>query len=448
MPKLKSRKYQLEDIEWILEDTVTLYAADIGVGKSLVALKVFEARYDAGEVERVLIVATPRIIEHTWPAEIRKWTPHFEYAVLHGGPVKIRKALEKDVAIYLTTYDTMPKVLDLLWDDITMIIFDECHKLKGGRTARFRAIKKHIRSFPYRLMMSGWPMPNSIEDLWSQAYLLDEGASLGRFITHFRNRYMLPHYSGFGWMPRPGIEDELFADVEGLMLRREATREAGIPKVLINDVLVTLPPQAKRIYMELEDEFMTKIQNEVVSVFNAGAASMKLRQVCNGFAYGSDGKGRIGHEVHPKKFEALAEILETLDGNPTLVAYSFQQDAATLLDRFEIPSFTGVSGRKAQKLLDDWNAGLIPALAIHPASAGEGLNLQEGGHHLVWFGLPWDPGMYHQTIGRLARSGQRHAVIVHRLIAKGSIEERMADVLIAKTSNQKKLFAAIRQGQL
>jgi SNF2 family DNA or RNA helicase len=442
--KLRARKYQTKDIAWLLQNDSSLYAADIGVGKTMVALKVFEERQKAGDVDRCLVVATPRIIEHTWPDEIQKWVPNMTYAVLHGNARKRAKALEEDVDIYLTTYDTLKMIIGDLYDDINMIVFDESHKLKGGRTARFKTVKKHYQSFPYRLLMSGSPMPNSLEDLWSQAYLLDGGASIGKFITHFRNRYCLPHPSGFGYVPREGAEDEIFNELSDLVLRREATKEAGIPEIISNDILVTLPRDALRVYTELEKDFVTQIQNNVVSAYNAGVASMKLRQVVNGFVYDTTGSGREAHHVHSAKLDALAELLEGLQGNPLLVAYVFKQDAVTLRDELGIPSFTGLTGRNARNLLDAWNNQEVPALAIHPASAGEGLNFQKGGHHLAWFGIQWNPAMHWQTIGRLARSGQRHSVMVHRILAKASkIERRMAEALVSKSASEKRFFDAV-----
>jgi SNF2 family DNA or RNA helicase len=440
---VKPRKYQAQDIKTLLQDPVGWYAADIGTGKSLVALKVFEALWKAKKVARCLIVATPRIMEHTWPDEIAKWTK-FKYSVLHGGPVKIAKAMDVDVPIYLTTYDTFVKILesDALYDDVTMVIFDESHKLKSPSAKRFKTVKKHIKRFEYRLLMTGSPMPKSLEDLWSQSYLLDEGERLGKYISHFRNRWFQRSWDGFGWDPRPGVKDEIFEALSGLMLRREATKEAGIPEVTVNDLRITLPPKARKVYAELHEELITRVASKEVMVFNAGAAAMKVRQVCNGFVYDADHNALA---VHTAKSDALADLIEGLDGAPLLVAYSFKEDARTLEEVHGIPCLTGLTGRQAKNMIASWNRGEMPGMAIHPDSAGEGLNLQFGGHHMCWYSLPWNPASYWQTIGRLARSGQEYSVLVHRLITEGTIEPRMARTLLDRAADQQDLFNAITQ---
>lgn len=436
------RKYQLADLRWLLQRPCAMYAADIGTGKSLVALELFKRRRKRGEVQRCLIVATPRIIEHTWPDEIAKWCPEYTHATVHGP--KWRQALDTDADFYLTTYDTFKKIAGELYDDINMVVFDESHKLKGHSSQRFKQVKPFLRSFEFRLAMTGSPMPNSLEDLWSQSYVLDHGASLGAFITHFRRRYFTPHPAGFGWVPNENAQAEVFSELRGLVRRREATPEAGLPEVLHNDIMVSLPPKVYAQYKQMEDDFLLALDSGTVAAANAGGASSKCRQIANGFVY--EGRKRVPHAVHTKKLEALDELVESLQGQPLLVAYSFAEDLRHMQLR-KIPTLTGLGRTKARALLASWNRGDVPVLAIHPASAGEGLNLQAGGHHIAWYGLPWDAGMYKQTNGRLARSGQTHTVVVHHILARHTIERRVAAALSAKKSSEESLFRALSGGR-
>lgn len=436
------RKYQQQDLRWLLQRPCAMYAADIGTGKSLVALELFKRRRKRGEVHRCLIVATPRIIEHTWPDEIAKWCPEFTHATVHGP--KWKQALDTEADFYLTTYDTFKKIAGELYDDINMVVFDESHKMKGYGSQRFKNVKPYLRSFEFRLEMTGSPMPNSLEDLWSQAFVLDYGASLGAFITHFRRRYFTQHPAGFGWLPNEGAEDAIFKELRGLWRRREATPEAGLPKVLYNDILVSLPPKVYSQYKQMEDEFLMRIDGGMVEAANAGGASSKCRQIANGFVY--EGRQRTAHFLHDKKLDALDELVDSLQGNPLLVAYVFKEDLRHMQKR-KIPTLTGLGKTKARALIKQWNAGTVPVLAIHPASAGEGLNLQAGGHHIAWYGLPWDAGMYKQTNGRLVRSGQRNTVVVHHLIARHTIERRVAQALAKKKANEQSLFKAMLGGR-
>ncbi len=441
MTKPKLRKYQQQDLRWLLQRPSALYAADIGTGKTAVALELFKRRHARGEVAKCLVVATPRIIEHTWPDEIAKWCPQFSYATVHGP--KWQKALDEDVELYLTTYDTFKNIAGQLYDDITMIVFDESHKLKGYNSKRFKNVKPYLRSFEFILEMTGSPMPNSLEDLWSQTYILDRGASLGAFITHYRQRYFTPHPAGFGWLPNENAEKEIFKELRGLMRRREATAEAGLPKVVYNDIAVSLPPKVFARYRDMERDFLMALESGTIEAAGAGGASSKLRQICNGFVY--EGRHRKVHQMHTKKLEALDELIDNLQGQPLLVAYTFAEDL-TQMQKRKIPTLTGLGTTKARAVIAQWNARQLPVLAIHPASAGEGLNLQAGGHHLAWYGLPWDPVQYRQTVGRLARSGQTHAVVVHNLVARHTIEKRVAAALAQKTANEQSLFKAIAKG--
>ena len=273
--------------------------------------------------------------------------------------------------------------------------------------------------------------------------MLDHGASLGAFITHFRRRYFTPHPAGFGWLPNAGAEKEIFKELRDLWRRREATEEAGLPKVLYNDILVSLPPKVYAQYKQMEDDFLMALESGLIEAANAGGASSKCRQIANGFVY--EGRQRKAHAVHTKKLEALDELIESLQGQPLLVAYTFKEDLRHMLKR-KIPTLTGLGRTDARALLAKWNAGGVPVLAIHPASAGEGLNLQAGGHHIAWYGLPWNAGLYKQTNGLLVRSGQTHTVVVHHILARHTIERRVAQVLAQKKANEESLFKAVSGG--
>lgn len=405
------------------------------------ALKILK---DRQLISKVLIIAPLQVIYHVWPDEIRKWAEFndLRYTMLHGG--KKEQALQEDSDIYLIN----PEGLSWLFGkkiipQFDVLIIDESTKFKNTTTVRFKALKRFLPLFTRRWILTGTPAPNGLMDLFGQVYILDLGSSLGRFITHYRQQYFVPSgYGGYEWKPKPDALEQICEAISPLVLRMSAEEYLQMPELIKLEKKVKLPPDVRKVYDQLEDEFITTWDEETFIGLNAAAVGTKLRQMANGSVY-TDGEN---YKVfHDEKLDALEALLEELNGHPTLVLYEYNHDRERLLGRFrDVGCVSTTPKARVGRLLADFNSGRIPVLLGHPGSMGVGLNLQGSCHHVIWFGIPWDLMHYDQTIARVYRQGQSsEKVFVYHIVAEGTRDERVSKVLSQKDRTQKDIFNAI-----
>jgi SNF2 family DNA or RNA helicase len=325
-----------------------------------------------------------------------------------------------------------------------MLIVDESTKFKDYSTARFKLIKPVLRKFKRRVILTGEPAPNGYMDLFGQMYICDEGKALGRYITHYRSQYFMQKgYGGYDYELRGGAKEEIQERIRPYVMRLAAEDHLDMPELIFNDIRIELDPKSREVYRQFEDEFLAEVGNSVIMSVNAAAAGSKCRQVANGGVYD---EMHFAHHVHDLKTQALNDLVEQLQGNPLLCFYEFQHDLERIKRVFpNAPSLTGMSGRKLDECIDAFNAGSIPILLAHPASAGHGLNLQESCHHVCFYGLTWDLDLYHQSYKRVWRQGQpNNRVFVHRILADKTLDTVVAKTLLAKAATQQDFLNALR----
>lgn len=443
--KFKPHGYQQAAIEWIYEHPACGLFLDMGLGKTVTTLTALRnIIYDYGDICRALVIAPKRVAEETWPAELAKWDhlADLTYSLVAGSRKDRLAALDTGADIDIIGRDNVSWLVDhygKAWP-YDAIVIDELSSFKSHQSKRFKALKK-VRPLSKRVIgLTGTPAPNSYIDLWPQLYLLDRGARLGKTISIFRDQFCI----GKRWpsMPvtlyeiRPGAEPEIDKQISDICISMSAADYLDMPDRTYIEVPVTLPAQALAKYKEMAREAVTELGGEAITAANAAVLSGKLLQLANGFAYQEDGSVKHLHDV---KLDALEELIEAAQGQPVLVFYTFKSDLDRIRSRF----------KDAKTIEDDdiiarWNSGQALLLCLHPQSAGHGLNLQQGGSIIAWFGLPWSLEYYQQANARLYRQGQTKPVRIYHIIAKDTIDERVLEVLSGKDKRQADLLEAVK----
>jgi len=421
---------------------------DPGMGKTSVALAAITALRHLGHVDRVLIIAPIRPTYKVWPDEIKKWVDfrHLSYTILHGPDKDDNLNLVRDV--YLINPEGLKWFFaanGLARIKADMLIIDESTKFKDYSTARFKLMKPILGKFKRRWILTGEPAPNGYLDLFGQCYVMDQGNALGKYITHYRTQFFLQDgWGGFNYTLRAGAAELIQEKIRPSVIRLAAEDHLDMPELIFDDIKVDLPPEARKIYKQLEDNFLAEVGDATILSVNAGAKGSKCRQVANGGVYDET---HFAHHVHDVKTEALADLVEQLQGQPLLVAYEFQHDLTRIQRVFpSAPCLTGLSGKKLDVTIDAFNEGKIPILLAHPASAGHGLNLQGSCHNVCYYGLTWDLDLYHQFYKRVWRQGQKsNRVIVHRILADRTLDAKVARVLQGKAVTQEIFLKAIKE---
>ena len=399
--------------------------------------------FDSFEVSRVLVIAPLRVARDTWPAELRKWE-HLKgltYAVVVGTEAERLSALRKRVSIYIINRENIDWLITKsgVPFDFDMVVVDELSSFKSHQTKRFRALMK-VRPRLKRIVgLTGTPSSNGLMDLWAEFRLLDMGKRLGRFIGQYRETYFVPDKRNqqivFSYTPRSGAEEEIYRQISDITISMKARDFLRMPELVMSEVTVPLSEKEREWYERMKAEMVVELGGKEIDAVSAGALSNKLMQLANGAVYDADGKAT---EFHARKLDALEDIIEAANGKPLLVAYWYRHDRERIMARFDARDV------KTSADIADWNAGRIPVALIHPASAGHGLNLQDGGSALVWFGLTWSLELYQQTIARLWRQGQKRTVVVQHIIAKDTIDERVLATLAKKDKTQAALIEAVK----
>jgi SNF2 family DNA or RNA helicase len=475
-PRWKPHQYQRKAVKFLLEHYSAGLLLDPGLGKTSVTVAASKILLAEGVMTGALVVAPLRPVRTTWPKELAKWEDfkELDLVVLHGKDFS--KLCREKHDFYAINYEGLSKLFTrrkvgkvwkpeitedgkALMKNVNALVWDELSKMKNSSSLRFTLIKPWLKKFLIRWGLTGSPASNGLEDLFGQCYVLDEGRSLGQFITHYRRQYFLPTADGFGWHVKAGAEPAIYERLKPLVLRMDADDYLTLPKQLDHVIKFELPASVRDQYEEMENDLLTNVADNLITASNAGGASGKCRQICSGAVYLAEldpltGAPRFKKSqrqwelLHSEKLDILQDLVEELQGQQLLVAYDFNHDLERLLERFPNTPYIGggVSGKRGEQIEEAWNKGEIPLLFGHPASIGHGLNLQESSaHHVAWFTLTWDFELYDQFNRRLRRQGNTAGNMhVYHLVAKDTVEESVYYALRRKYRDQKKLLDALK----
>lgn len=447
--KYEPHDYQSYATNFILTHPVAAVLLDMGLGKSVITLTaIFDLCLDSFQVRKVLVIAPLRVARDTWPAEIQKWDHlhGLSYSVAVGNELERKEALMQDVSVYIINRENVQWLVEQsdLPFDYDMVVIDELSSFKSYQAKRFRALLKVRPSVRRIVGLTGTPSSNGLMDLWAEYRLLDFGERLGRFITHYRNRYFAPDKRNgtivYSYKPLPGAEEQIYDAIADITISMKASDHLQMPELILNEARVRLSDDEWETYCTLKKELVVSLQGEEIDAANAASLANKLCQMANGAVY-ADEKKVV--PLHERKLDTLEDLLEAANGKPVLIAYWFKHDLDRIsgrLNKLHIPFATADKTDSIQR----WNRGELPVMLIHPASAGHGLNLQSGGCTLVWFGLTWSLELYQQTNARLWRQGQKNTVVIHHIIADGTIDERIMSALRQKDKTQTALMDAVK----
>ena len=437
--------YQKYAIEYIKSHPITALFLDMGLGKTVTTLTAIrDLMYDAFEVKRVLVIAPLRVARDTWPDELRKWDHLKELtcSVVVGTVAERRRALQQDADIYIVNRENLAWLYENSRLDFDMVVLDELSSFKNHQSKRFRAMKAMRPKVKRIVGLTGTPTGNGLMDLWAEFRILDMGGGgrLGRYISQYRNLYFKPDKRNgmvvYSYKPLPGAEEAIYHQISDITVSMKATDYLEMPELVSVAKEVRLSETEKKRYDELKKSLVLKLPDGEVTSANAASLTLKLSQMANGAIY-TDDKNVVN--IHDRKLEALEDLVESANGKSVLVAYWFKHDKDRIRERMEAREL------KEPQDFADWNAGKIPVALIHPASAGHGLNLQQGGSILIWFGLTWSLELYQQTNARLWRQGQADkTVIIQHIVAKDTIDERILNVLKHKDGTQSALIEAVK----
>jgi len=447
--------YQKRGIRMVIQQACAGLLLDPGLGKTSISLAAMKILLNKPIIKGVLVVAPLRAVYNVWPEEIAKWTEFrdLSYTIVHGDLKERRDLLWQDKTDF---YFINPEGVMWLADELLsapkekwpfdVLIVDESTKFKNATSKRFRALRKIIPRFRRRYILTGTPTPNGLMDLFGQIYILDEGGSLGKYITHYRNMYFYSTgFGGYTWLPREYALDEITKAIASLVLRMRHEDYLQLPPLVNQYTWIDLPEDIRATYTLMENQFIAMIgDDDMVIAPNAAAAGMKCRQILNGALYTNE-----DHDwelIHNLKIEAITDLVEELSGEPLLIFYEFNHDRERLVEALKWPAIGHQSAAKDSELIKLFNAGALPGLIAHPASAGHGLNLQRACSHICWFGLTWNLEHYDQAIRRVWRQGnEANRIVNHHLCVRQSLDEVVVKTLSRKHREQTSFMEQIRQ---
>lgn len=442
--------YQKYAISYIESHPVAAVLLDMGLGKTSITLTALsDLLFDSFEIRKVLVVAPLRVARNTWSQVIEKWDhlKDLRYSIVVGSE-KIRKeALERKADLYIINRENVDWLVTKSgFDfDFDMIVIDELSSFKNWESKRFRALMK-VRPKVRRIVgLTGTPSGNGLMDLFAEYKILDMGKRLGRFISGYRVNYFLPDQMNgpivYSYKLRPGAEKQIYEQISDITISMRATDHLKMPELISTAYPVVLSESEWFLYSEMKQELILQFPSHEVTAGNAAVLTGKLLQMANGAVY--DDHGDLLN-LHNRKLDALEDMIEAMNGKPVLVAYWFRHDLERIEERLTSKKIL-FERLDSDASIARWNRGEIPVALIHPASAGHGLNLQEGGNTLIWFGLIWSLELYQQTIARLWRQGQKSGtVVVQHIIAAGTVDERVMKALKEKNLTQAALISAVK----
>ncbi|HEL2592147.1 TPA: DEAD/DEAH box helicase [Streptococcus suis] len=449
--KLTLHNYQVVAKDFIIGHPYAAVILDMGMGKTATTLSaVNELMFDRFEVTKVLVIAPLRVANTVWSDEIEQWSElrHLRYSKIVGTPKQRKVALQKDADVYIVNRENLPWLVEqcspyFKWD---MVVIDELSSFKSWQSKRFKAFMA-MRPYMKRIVgLTGTPSSNGLMDLFAEFKVIDGGERLGRFIGEFRSRYFEEGRRNgnivYEYIPMDYAECQIQDKISDITISMKALDYLDMPELISTKKLVRMTEKEKEKYIQFKKEYvLSELDGLEVTAANAASLTNKLVQLSNGAVYSDD------HTVvalHEQKLDALEDILESANGEPVLVAYWFKHDLARIIDRLEKLK---VKSRvlKTEEDIREWNKGNVPVGLLHPAGAGHGLNLQKGGHHLVWFGLTWSLELYQQTNARLWRQGQEaETVVIQHIVTEGTIDEEILKALENKDAQQERLIEAVK----
>ena len=448
------QQYCIDAIERIPSCALWL---DMGLGKTVVTLSaLYELKYLRFSIRRALVIAPKKVAENTWSAEADKWDhlSDLRVCVVLGSAGQREEALRRPADVYVINRENtqwLVRYFGNRWP-FDVVVLDESSSFKNHQAKRFRALKAVRPKITRMIELTGTPSPHGLMDLWAQIYLLDGGRRLGRTISAYRDIYFVPDKRSrttiFSYAPKDGSADAIYRQLSDICISMKSEDYLELPDMVVNNIPVVLDPRSAKAYKDLESDMLLRVADEsaedgeenVITAVTAAALTGKLLQLCNGAVYDEDGSVV---PIHDCKMDVFLETVEQLSGQHVLVYYYFRHDRDRILDALArsgltVRVYTGAADERA------WNAGEIDILLAQPASCGYGLNLQQGGHHVIWFGLTWSLEEYQQANKRLHRQGQQYPVIVHRLIVQGGMDEDVVRSLESKDKSQDALLTALK----
>ena len=395
---------------------------------------ILDLMFDRFDVGKVLVIGPLRVASNVWPEEREKWDglDFLQMSVMVGDAKHRAAALRAQADVYVINFD--------------MVVIDELSSFKNHQSQRWRALRK-VRPYIKRIVgLTGTPASNGLLDLWAETYLIDKGVRLGQFITRYREAYFKPAgmnpYTGvvYNYVPRPGAEELIYQKIADISVSMKAKDYLHMPECLTVTHNVEMDPEERKLYDSMKEDLLVDVEGDTLTADNAAALSNKLLQMANGAVYNSDKEVK---PLHEKKLEALFDLIEQANGQSVLVCYWYKHDHQRIQ---EYLTAKGVPTRdlKSDQDIADWNAGKIPVALISPASAGHGLNIQHGGHILIWFSLVWSLELYSQTNARLWRQGQNEVVTIHHIVMKDTVDENVLSALKRKDTTQQSLIDAVK----
>lgn len=448
MGKFVPHDYQKYAIDRIISDSALGLFLDMGLGKTVITLSaVMQLKYDQFLISKCLVIAPKKVAEATWTNETAKWDHLRGLRVVRvlGSATERMRALAGGADVYVINRENVPwlvKYLQNAWC-FDMVVIDELSSFKNRNSKRFKAlklVKPHIK----RLVgLTGTPSPNGLEDLWAQVYLLDEGKRLGKTLTAYRDVYFRPDKRSrdqiYSYKPDEGAAEAIKEKISDICVSMTAKDYLTMPAFTVDDMPIVLSAPARRAYDKMERDMLIEVDENTIDAASAAALTTKLLQIAGGAVYGEDGVA----EIHTDKIDAFGELIEQLCGEHALVFYAYRHDIERITGECERQGLR-CGELKTEADIARWNGGELDILLAHPASAAYGLNLQSGGHHIIWYGLTWSLELYQQANARLWRQGQDKGVIVHRLIVQNSADENAAEALEGKRGTQDAVMNALK----
>lgn len=446
--KSQMHRYQIAGHDHIIANTHSGLFLDMGLGKTVTSLTAINTCiYEELEIDTVLIVGPKRVVSTVWSDEVEKWDhlKNLKLSKIIGTEKERIAAIRTKADVYLISRDNLVWLIGQFGGNMLpydWLVIDESSSFKTRGSARFKALEKVQPCFKRVTILTGTPVPNGLIDLWTQIWLLDRGKRLGRFISDYKDNYFLrvcPPGSQFGkYLPSETSKQRIFDSIKDIVISMKAKDYLDLKPVQYIDVPLRFSAKLQKQYDKFEyDKVMELLEGEV-SGATAAVMSNKLLQFAGGAVYDDE---KNVHEIHDIKLDAVEELIESANGRPVLIAYTFKHERDRLMRRLKK---YGAIDFKTDKHQRDWNAGKIPVMLMHPASGGHGLNLQDGGNIAIWYSLNWSLELYEQWNARLARQGQKLKVFIYRLILTGTEDESVALSLNSKGRTQDGLMAAVK----
>ena len=441
--KYNPHNYQAYSTDFIINHKAAGLFLEQGLGKTVITLTaIWILLYDYFDATKVLVIAPLRVARDTWSRECEKWEHlrGLSISKVLGSERERKMALYQKADIYVINRENVEWLIKNKDWDFDTVIIDELSSFKSPSSKRFRALKKVRHKIKRIVGLTGTPAPNGLLDIWSQIYLLDGGERLGRTYSGYRSRYFHPQKYVNGGIPtdyqiNEDAEEKIYEKISDICISMKALEYLKMPECIFNKVPIELDEKEMKLYRQLERDLLLPLDDSEVDAVNAAVLSNKLLQMAGGAVYDEFGDVKT---IHDKKLDALEDLIEAANGKPVLVYYGFKHERDRIKNRFDVGEIN------TSEDIAKWNRGEMQIALCHPASTGHGLNLQDGGCTIIWFSMTWSLELYQQANARLWRQGQKQTVVIHHIIAKNTIDERVMVALENKDTSQAALIEAVR----